>query len=145
MKTSIAPVDQCPAATKTEIFFPEGVIGFAEHKRYSVVAEKSQPPFVWFEATGEGGPSFIVIDPREFRAAYAPQLSEQDKQALGVSDSGECQFYAIVVVPKDSDRISANLLAPLAINPRHRIGRQVVLQDQEYSVQHYILEELLTA
>jgi len=145
MKTSIAQVDQCQAGVRTEIVFPEGVIGFTDHKRYCLVPEKSQEPFLWLETSIDGGPSFIIIDPREFKSDYAPQLSAQDKQALGVAQSSECQFYAIVVVPKDSDRISANLLAPLAINPRHRIGRQVVLQDQEYSVQHLILEEMLTA
>ncbi len=66
-----------------------------------------------------------------------------DKTALKINDLSECDIFALVCVPKDSDEISANLLAPIIINKKNNIGRQVILQDQDYAVQHLILDEML--
>ena len=145
MKTSCAQVERSLTEVKAEFVFPEGIIGFPANKQYTFVPEKSKEPFAWLESAESGGPSFIIIDPREFKPDYAPILTETDRRALDVTDDQECQFYAIVVVSNNSDSISANLLAPLVFNRKKMIGRQVVLQDQDYSVQHLILEEMVNA
>jgi len=143
MKTSVAHLEKHALDTNTDVFFPEGIVGFTEHKEYKIVPEKSKAPFLWLQSVDNLELSFIIIDPQEFNPDYNPLLSEVDKTALEVNDTEECQFYTIVVVPKDSDKISANLLAPLVINKKISIGKQVILKDQNYSVQHLILEEML--
>ena len=143
MKTSVVHIEKHATGTNAGIFFPEGVIGFAGFKEYAVIHEKSKAPFFWLQSTDDPALSFIIIDPHEFKPDYDPTLSEIDKTTLGVNDVEECQFYVIVAVPKDSDKISADLLAPLVVNREKNIGRQVILQDQDYSVQHLILEEIL--
>ncbi|MCM8813184.1 MAG: flagellar assembly protein FliW [Candidatus Omnitrophica bacterium] len=143
MKTSVEQMERLAVCEKKELFFPEGLIGFAQHKYFSISCEKSKEPFLWIQSLSDTELSFIAIDPREFRRDYFPVLSENDKKLLQVKESSECQFLAIVYVPRDSENISANLLAPVAINMKTNIAKQVVLQDQDYQVQHFILEEML--
>jgi len=143
MRSSLAHMEQTCSKKETGILFAEGIIGFSEHKEYTIVPEKSKEPFLWLQAKQNADLSFIIIDPKEFKPDYFPQISEADKAALRINSVEECRCYAIVAVPENSDRISANLLAPVFINRKENIGRQVVLQDQDYSVQHLIIDEML--
>ncbi len=143
MKTSMSQIEARMTGNETAIFFPEGIIGFTEQKQYTIVSEKSKRPFFWLQSVEDGGPSFIVIDPREFQVDYQSELSAADKAVLRVDNIEECEIFAIVSVPKDSDKISANLLAPLVVNKKENLGKQIVLQYSNYAVQHLILEEML--
>lgn len=126
-----------------QIFFPEGIIGFGEYKKFGVVKEKSREPFLWLQSAENQELSFILIDPKEIDASYTPSLCESDKAILQTENIDDCQCLSIVYVPKDSDKISANLLAPIVVNRQKNIAKQVILQDQEYSVQHIILDEMM--
>jgi len=143
MKTSAAQLEKSSREQAGLMFFPEGIIGFNEHREFSIMPNKSKEPFIWLESCQDGNLSFIIIDPKEFNQSYDPILSLVDKAALKIDDLSECFIYALVCVPKDSDKISANLLAPIIINKKSNIGRQVILHDQDYSVQHLILEDML--
>jgi len=143
MKTSITHEEHTSLLNGTKMFFPEGIIGFEDHKDYKIVNEKSKEPFFWLQSEDDPEINFIIIDPLEFKQDYKPVLAEPDKLALEVSDIDECLCYVIVCVPQGSDQISANLLAPLVINKQKNICRQVVLQEQDYSVQHLVLDEML--
>jgi len=143
MKTSVVHIDRSAQSRKTDVYFPEGMIGFGEHKDFCISKEKSKKPFLWLQAEKDPELSFIVIDPKEFKDDYNPSLNNSDRTALGVSSIDECQCFVVVMVPKDSDKISANLLAPIIMNKKEGIARQIILQDENYSVQHLILEEML--
>lgn len=143
MKTSAAQLERYSREQSTSMVFPEGIIGFSEHKEFSIMFNKSKEPFIWMESCQDSNLSFIIIDPQEFKQGYDPILSSADKTALKINDLSECFIYTLVCVPKDSNEISANLLAPIIINKNSNIGRQVILHDQDYSVQHLILEDML--
>ncbi len=143
MKTAITHAEYTLSLEGTKLFFPEGIIGFEDYKEYRIVKEKSKEPFFWLQSEKDSEVNFIIIDPLEFKQDYRPVLAEADKLALQVSDIDECQCYVIVCVPEGSDQISANLLAPLMVNKQKNICKQVVLQEQDYSVQHLVLDEML--
>ncbi|MBU1043742.1 MAG: flagellar assembly protein FliW [Candidatus Omnitrophica bacterium] len=143
MKTSVVQEESALKVKSTSMFFPEGIIGFSEHKEFEIIHDRSKEPFVWLESVQDNNLAFIIIDPNEFQKEYNPVLSAADKMALQITDLSECSIYALVCVPKDSDEISANLLAPIILNKNNKIGRQVILHEQDYSVQHLILEDML--
>jgi flagellar assembly factor FliW len=47
-----------------------------------------------------------------------------------------------VTVPKDVRKMTANLQAPLVINPKKRLGKQVIVASPEYTTKHSILRAL---
>ncbi len=143
MKTTIKHEERASSLNGSKMFFPEGIIGFETHKEYRIVSEKSKEPFFWMQSQSDSGINFIIMDPLEVKLDYKPVVSLLDKTALQISDIEECMCYVIVCVPQGSDQISANLLAPLMINKEKNICRQVVLQEQDYSIQHLVLDEML--
>jgi flagellar assembly factor FliW len=53
--------------------------------------------------------------------------------------------YSIVVVPEDIRKMTANLMAPVVINNRLKLGKQIVLDNNIYKTKHYIFEEIRDA
>lgn len=142
MKTTITHEEHTSLLNGARMVFPEGIIGFEAHKEYRIASEKSKEPFFWLQAQKDPEINFIIIDPLEFKADYKPVLSALDKSALQISDIDECLCYVIVCVSQGTDQINANLLAPLVVNKQKNICRQVVLQEQDYSIQHLVLDEM---
>ncbi|MFH2137577.1 MAG: flagellar assembly protein FliW [Candidatus Omnitrophota bacterium] len=134
--------DQSAACSKSGMLFPEGLIGFSGCKQYVIDEDKSKEPFFFLQSVENEKVGFIIINPKEFKSEYSVCLTDADKQALNVSSVDECDIFSIVFVPETSESMSVNLLAPLVVNKKSSIGRQVVLQDADYSVRHLILEEM---
>ena len=91
MKTPVAHEEKSSSCRRTNLFFPEGIIGFNEHKEYVIVQEKSKEPFYWIQSAEDPEVNFIIIDPLEFKDDYEPVLSEADKSILRINEVKECK------------------------------------------------------
>lgn len=122
-----------------EIYFKNGILGFEKIKRYIILENKRHAPFKWLQAVTDPDIAFVIIEPAFFIERYAPDLRQEDLNELKLKDKKEACFYAIVVVPKNVEEMTANLKAPIVINYKDRLGKQVVLEDNSYSIRHNIL------
>ncbi|MEK6250133.1 MAG: flagellar assembly protein FliW, partial [Planctomycetales bacterium] len=64
------------------------------------------------------------VDPRRFVSDYLVRLDAVDWNPLGATPEDAMQVLTIVT--RQQSRFTVNLLAPLVINRRRRLGRQVV-------------------
>ena len=86
------------------------------------------------ESGGDEPLRFFVITPGLFFPAYAPEIGQEvrDRLALGEGDGA---FLAIVTPPATKDATpTANLLAPLVLNPATGDGVQAILDGDEWPV-----------
>jgi flagellar assembly factor FliW len=51
-------------------------------------------------------------------------------------------FSIITVPPQNPQMMTANLLGPIVINGCTRRGKQVIVQDEEYTTRHRVVDEL---
>ena len=58
------------------------------------------------------------------------------------SDAPAWLLFAIVTIPEDSRRMTANLQGPVIINRRTRVGRQFISPSPRWGIRHFILEEM---
>ena len=84
----------------------------------------------------------MVIDPLIFKKDYSPSLNEEVLHKLEVEEPTDIRFLSIVVIPQDTSKMTANLKGPIVINAKKNIAMQVILDNEEYSTKHYILEEM---
>jgi flagellar assembly factor FliW len=127
---------------KSVIAFPEGLIGFEQMKRFTIIENKPGSPFKWLQSMDAGELAFIIMDPKVFMPAYAPCFLRSDLDALQLSSPQDAVMYVTVVVPQNPQKMSANLLGPLVINPVNALAKQVVLSEGQYTTSHYIVEEM---
>jgi flagellar assembly factor FliW len=140
MKIKTKPYGEIEVHEKQKIHFPEGLFGFEEIKDYFLLDSK-ESPFYWLQAAEHPELAFVLIDPRIFKSDYTLSIRDDDYRAIEAQKSDVVDF-AIVTVPEDPEKISANLMGPIIINRKSRKAKQAISENDEYSVKHYIMEEM---
>ena len=122
--------------------FPEGLIGFPEYHEFVVIDFEVKDDCVrWLQAVGEPDLGFVAMDPKAAFPEYDPEVCGRDLATLEAAPD-DVILLSVVTVPKDIHRMTANLQAPLLINPKKRLGRQVIVTSPEYTTRHYVFTAL---
>lgn len=121
------------------IHFPFGVIGFEQSKRFVLIKHKPDSSFFWLQSLDNPELAFSMLFPFQFIPNYNPEISEEDKIKLLVKEKNELEIYCMVVIPKDIQQMTINLLSPVVINSKRQLGIQTVLLDSDYSVHHPLI------
>lgn len=125
------------------ITLAEGVIGFEACRQFIVIHSEDETAFRWLQSLEEPAIAFPVVEPCDFRPDYSPTISDSDATLLGLSATTPTLVFSIVTIPKNNPReMTANLLGPLVINALTRQGKQVIVQDDEFTTRHRMVDEL---
>lgn len=116
------------------ISISEGMIGFGDHKSFCLIEHRPESLFRWLQSTDDAALAFLVIEPGDFFLNYEFELSDWDVELLGLADAEEAVVVTTVTVDTAAGHLSTNLVAPIVINGRNRLGKQIVLDDGRYSV-----------
>lgn len=109
------------------IEFPDGLVGFAVVTRAIAVPVNDDGLFWWLQAVDDPALAFLAVVPWAFFADYEPVLPADVQDRLGLDDADDALVYCLVTIHDDPRRFTANLLGPVVVNRRRRLGRQVVL------------------
>ncbi len=118
--------------------FPQGLIGFADVRRFALVDHPRGGPFQWLQSLDLPGLAFVITDPRIFFPGYSVPVRPEDLAPIGLETLDDAAVVVILVVPHDARRITANLQGPIVINVKERLARQIVLEVPGYTTQHPI-------
>jgi len=119
------------------VTLPEGLLGFPECRRFLVLLHKEGSRFRWLQSLEDPRLAFLVVDPGEYFADYAPALDDADAADLGLSVETPRLVYTIVTIPQGRpEAMTVNLAGPIVINLETRFGRQVVVEDPAYGIKH---------
>ncbi|MBI2898722.1 MAG: flagellar assembly protein FliW [Planctomycetes bacterium] len=135
MKISTTRFGEIEVAEGQVYAFPEGILGFADLKRYAVFAPKAGP-FQWLQSAEMPSLAFVVTDPSMFFPDYRVQVRPEDLAAIRLSDTAQGVVLVILTVPRDPKEITANLVGPLVFNAAEKLARQMVLADPKYATKH---------
>ncbi|HOK02915.1 MAG TPA: flagellar assembly protein FliW [Spirochaetota bacterium] len=125
------------------IDFPDGILGFDFVKKFVIIdTENQNSPFKWMQAYDEKDLAFVIIRPVDFMKDYDLVISQSDYEAVQASSAEELIVFAIVTIPENPEKMTANLQGPIIINPVKRLGRQAISMSDKYKVRHSILEEI---
>ena len=130
------------------IYFPHGILGFPDTKRYIVLNHFNKPdvPFKWLQSVDNPDLAFVITDPMLFYPDYAPVINKQDLKELGLTKPSECGIITIVTIPHgDPEKMTANLQGPVILNLTTREAKQIVLTGEEYQVRSPLLSNTANA
>lgn len=132
-------IDISEVGVSQMISFANGMLGFEELTRFVLVGDERTYPCLCLQSLDDPWVGFTVVDPFLLFSDYSFTLSEADRMALKLEDGEPFDTLVVVVVPEDPMEMTANLLAPVIINRRAGLGRQVILQGHSYSVRHPVI------
>ena len=121
------------------IHFVEGMIGFQQMTQFVVVNTKEGSPYRWLQSVQEPKLAFLVSIPESFMADYSPEISDADAAKLGLSPETEHLILVTTTIPTGNPKAAtANLAAPVIINLETRQAKQVILDDEAYTIRYPI-------
>jgi flagellar assembly factor FliW len=124
------------------IKIPQGVLGFPEMTQYCLVDPGDETLILWLQSLENPEVAFPLLEPKIFRTDYTARLSAAELRELKLENVNQSAVFSILTLPEDVTQMTANLKAPLVINLKEHIAKQVVLQENEYSIKHLMFKEL---
>jgi flagellar assembly factor FliW len=125
---------------ESELIIMSGsLLGFEQLKKFVLLTVEDNKPFLWLQSVEDPAIAFVVINPSTVKPDYTPPISEGDLELLGIQGPEEIALLSIATVRSDPFRATANLRAPILINTEKRLAKQIIIEDQDYPIQHDIL------
>ncbi|WP_248929416.1 flagellar assembly protein FliW [Paenibacillus hamazuiensis] len=118
------------------IYFPSGIPGFEDMERFTIIEPDPSIPFSYLQSVQNGELQFILVDPFVCFSGYEIEIPEAVQEELQIQSFEELVIRSIVSVQDKLDKATANLLAPIVINVKKMIGKQVVLHDSVFTTRH---------
>ena len=123
-----------PASKDSVLRFNEGLIGFAECKNFSLAGSEELAPLQFLQCVEKPEIGFFVLDPMMVINDYYSIVPKRDWEAIGLTNKAEFMALVICVIGGKPSDSTGNFQAPLLVNARKRIGKQVILNDCGMSV-----------
>ena len=133
---------QLTVGNDEKIRMPQGVLGFPEYTEFCLVDPGDETLILWLQSLQNPDIAFPLLEPKIFRPDYAARLSAAELRELKLENINQSAVFSILTIPDDITQMTANLKAPLVINLKEQIARQVVLQENEYTIKHMMFKEL---
>lgn len=102
--------------------------GLGAHVDFHVTALDDQGFMVTLRAAEDPQLRLFAVSPRPFFPDYAPTLSDEQRESIGVEDLADALVLTVVTRTAQGE-FSANLLAPIVVNLRSGAAVQAVLDE----------------
>ena len=138
------PPDESVRIAANMFALPQGLIGFPTMTHAELLYMPEHLPFLWLKIRGPSGmANFVVLEPGGFIPDYELELFDGDAASLDISDSSEALVLNIVTLqPQAPLEATVNLIGPIVVNRRTRIGRQLVIANySRFSARHRLVLE----
>jgi len=125
--------------------FPSGLPGFEEQLNFLFLSMPQREPLLFMQSMSSRNLCFVLLPILVADPAYHLELASEDLTMLGLPTNfipriGE-ELLCAAMVGAGPNGPSANLMAPVVVNLKSRMGLQVIRADSGYSHQHYLLSE----
>ena len=121
--------------------FKNGIFGFENFRKF-VLLKEDDGIFVWLQSIENGELAFVLINPMDFYYEYVLDIDQNDAKDLQIKEDSQTEIFAIVVIPDDVNKMTANLQGPIVFNHSEKVAKQVISVNQDHQLKHKILEEM---
>lgn len=135
---------QVEISTDEIISVPSGILGFPEDHNFCLVDSGDDTLILWLQSLSNPHLAFPVLEPKIFKNDYIVRLSAAELRELKLASIKDASVFTILTIPSPMTEMTANLKAPIVINIKEKIAKQVVLQENDQPIKHPMFKELRT-
>lgn len=129
-----------------KITFVQGIVGFPELKDFLLIHDsESEGGIRWLQSVQEPAFAMPVMDPLIVMADYNPQIEDELLKPLDMNENCDILVLVTITIPKELEKMSVNLRAPIVINAETRKANQIITEEDQYAVKYPIYEILKAA
>jgi len=134
-------VDYAPDSV---FLFPAGLPGFEDEREFLFLKVPENDPILFLQSISLRTLCFVLVPILTLAPDFALTLTPEERQAVGLSADrepviGQDVLCASLVCAGGGKSLSANLMAPIVVNLRNRLGIQAIHPESGYSHQHPIV------
>lgn len=126
------------------ITFANGIPGFLEEKEFVILPFGEETGISIMQAVENSQLAFVVTDPFFFFKDYDFTIDDQVVEQLQLESEKDVTVYVILTVQDPFEKTTANLQAPVVINHKKQLGKQVILTNTNYQTKHSLFEKAST-
>lgn len=126
------------------IEFSKGIPGIEELKKFIFLTPKETFPIYFLQAIDDKDIALPVVNPFDFKKDYNPKVSDSVFKEIGIENDEDLLVLNVAVVPKDLKKMTVNLAAPILINIKKFMAKQVILDDKKYGIREPMYDNLIS-
>ena len=112
--------------------FPVGLIGYPALKAFRLFEPKDGYPLKFLQSVDREDISFTCIDVQAIKPDYVVPLTDAEAQDLAIHEPADALVLALLAIPEDPNRMTANLAGPVVVNVKTLRARQIVLNIDQF-------------
>ncbi|MFP7734121.1 flagellar assembly protein FliW [Priestia aryabhattai] len=120
--------------------FNQGIPGFLEETEFVILPLPEAEAFQVLQSIQTKELAFIITDPFQFFLDYDFQLEPQEIEKLQLQQVEDAAVYVLLTMSDSVEKITANLQAPVIINTKQQLAKQVILMNTSYETKHRLFE-----
>ncbi|MBE5103077.1 flagellar assembly protein FliW [Priestia aryabhattai] len=120
--------------------FNQGIPGFLEETEFVILPLPEAEAFQVLQSIQTKELAFIITDPFQFFLDYDFQLEPQEIEKLQLQQAEDAAVYVLLTMSDSVEKIAANLQAPVIINTKQQLAKQVILMNTAYETKHRLFE-----
>ena len=124
------------------ISFPSGLPGFEELHKFIIIESGNTKPIYWLQSTEDEHIALPVIISFAILHDYNINIRENELEDLKIESKNDLLILNVVVIPEKIEEMTVNLAAPVVINARRGIGKQIIIDAAELSIRYPIYEAI---
>ena len=134
-----------PVKPENIITMPLGLLGFEQVKKFVLLAQPGEEPFLWLQMLDNAKQGFVVVSPSSALPDYSPDISAQDTEFLKLQNPDDAIVLNIVTVRARGES-TVNLKGPIIINRHTLVAKQCIPNNVAgFSLQHSIQSMMAAA
>lgn len=107
------------------IRFPRGIIGFEHLRDFTLLQIREESPLLVLQSLEDTGLGLLVADPYSFIPDYSIKVNDVDQELLEAQSADDLAVLVTVSIPPGRpEQTALNLLGPILINHKKRLGLQ---------------------
>jgi len=124
------------------ITFKRGLLGFCDYHRYILLSRPETAPLSVLQCVDQPELAFLVATPANpINGLNLGRLNATLQELKALSPDDLQVFVTFTIPPGRPTEATANFSNPILINPRTKLGKQLLLEKENDSRQQQILEE----
>ncbi len=128
---------------KNKIKFPLGLPGFDDLREFIVLKILETRPIYWLQSIENKHISLPVIIPFEIFDDYSIEVKDEEMEDLDIENENDILVLNVVVIPDNITEMTVNMAAPIIINAKLGVGKQVLVDSEEFAVRQPVYEDVM--
>ena len=122
-----------------KVYFEKGIPGLEEYKNYEISQVEGSDKFKTIISIEESNIGFIAISPFDIKNNYEINLNDEIIKDLQIESPKDVLVLNLITLGQTLEKSTVNLKAPVIINIKNNKGKQLILQDDKYSIREPLM------